>query len=141
MKRSQLPDGRLARFNELQTNKPLYLTRMYELTYEDNDLPTHYGFKVSSRADRLSSDMTACRTCRRPTWPANGRRSANARAGRPSDSEVQRIVAAQDDRGAWVEDGRLQYHGSGDDTRRIIDSRTFIKNLDALSRYVGAAPQ
>ena len=58
----------------------------------------------------------------------------NRQRGRPSDSEVERVIAAQDDRGAWVEDGRLRYHGGGDDTRQIIDSQTFIKNLDTLSR-------
>jgi len=46
---SKLEDGRLARFYELQTNRPLYFRRtgkQYDLTYADDDrLPTHYAFK------------------------------------------------------------------------------------------------
>ena len=38
-KRSRLADGRIARFYELQTNRPLYFTRDYALTYSDADLP------------------------------------------------------------------------------------------------------
>ena len=45
LKKSLLPDGRLARFYELKTNKPLYFTKTYELTYDDSDMPTHYSFK------------------------------------------------------------------------------------------------
>ncbi|MBN1910647.1 MAG: polysaccharide lyase, partial [Pirellulales bacterium] len=43
---STLPDGTLARFYELKTNRPLFFTREYELTYNDDDLPTHYCFKL-----------------------------------------------------------------------------------------------
>ncbi len=45
LRRSRLSDGRLARFYELKTNKPLYFTKQYELTYSDADMPTHYGFQ------------------------------------------------------------------------------------------------
>ena len=54
-KAAQLPDGRMARFYELQTNRPLYFTKEYALTYSDADLPTHYAFKVGNRTDRIES--------------------------------------------------------------------------------------
>jgi type IV secretory pathway VirD2 relaxase len=50
------------------------------------------------------------------------------------------VVDQMDARGAWVEDGRLRYHGDDDDTRHVIESRTFIRNLVALARFVGAKP-
>ena len=53
---AQLPDGRLARFYELKTNKPLYFTKTYEVTFSDEDLPTHYGFKVAYRGERLAKE-------------------------------------------------------------------------------------
>jgi len=56
LRQSQLPDGQLARFYELQTNKPLYMKRdgkAYNLTYDDSDLPSHYAFKIGSRIDEL----------------------------------------------------------------------------------------
>ncbi|HOT52181.1 MAG TPA: pectate lyase, partial [Candidatus Hydrogenedentes bacterium] len=49
LKRSRLPDGKLARFYELRTNKPIYFTKAYKLTYSDDDLPTHYAFVSASR--------------------------------------------------------------------------------------------
>ena len=54
LKKSELSDGRLARFYELKTNQPLYFTRDYKLTYDDGDVPTHYAFKVASNLDRLA---------------------------------------------------------------------------------------
>jgi hypothetical protein len=49
---------------------------------------------------------------------------------------IQAIIDSLDERGAWVEDGKLRYHGGSDDTRRVIDSTTFIRNLNLLSRYL-----
>ncbi|MBL8826730.1 MAG: pectic acid lyase, partial [Planctomycetaceae bacterium] len=62
LKRSLIDDRRLARFYELKTNRPLYFTKQYELTYDDSDLPTHYGFKIDSKLDRIEkayADVTA----------------------------------------------------------------------------------
>jgi hypothetical protein len=53
--------------------------------------------------------------------------------------QAREVVAGLDDRGAWVRDGRLRYHGKADETRRVIDSATFIRNLGILSRYLSAA--
>ena len=60
-------------------------------------------------------------------------------AAAPMSSEVCRVIAAMDERGAWVEDGKLRYHGADDPTKRIIDSHTFIKNLGILAHSVAAA--
>jgi hypothetical protein len=57
--------------------------------------------------------------------------------GVPTAAEVRAVVDALDTRGAWVEDGRLKYHGKADDTRRVMESATFIRNVGVLSRYVG----
>ena len=56
-----LADGRLARFYELKTNKPLYFTKEYELTYNDDDLPTHYGFKISDGSESISKEYERLR--------------------------------------------------------------------------------
>ena len=55
-RRSMLSKGRLARFYEMGSNRPLYFTKDYKLTYSADDLPTHYAFKVSSRVDRLQAE-------------------------------------------------------------------------------------
>jgi hypothetical protein len=133
---SKLPDGQLARFYELRTNKPLYLTRSYQLTYDDGDLPTHYGFKVSSKLDALARQHATLKALSSKELANRRQKRFAISAGRPGDQEIQAIIDSLDERGAWVEDGRLRYHGSGDDTRRVIESTTFIRNLNLLSRYL-----
>jgi len=138
-RRSTLADGRLARFYELQTNKPLYFTRQYELTYDDGDVPTHYAFKIANglaglmqqyeRVSKLTAEQLA--ELRSPP-------SDKPRVTPQLQNQVRQLVELLDERGAWVEDGRLRYHGDADETRRVIDSTTFVKNLGVLSRYVGA---
>ena len=138
LKRSRLSDGRLARFYELQTNKPLYLTREYVLTHDDGDVPTHYGFKVEAKLDELSREYEQLAALDAAGLEAL-RHPKPKRPGRPSPSleaETRRVIAALDARGAWVEEGTLKYHGKGDDTRRVIDSRTFIRHLRTLSQYL-----
>ncbi|MBC7819708.1 MAG: hypothetical protein IAG10_22730, partial [Planctomycetaceae bacterium] len=55
------------------------------------------------------------------------------------EAQVKKFIGSLDDRGAWVEDGQLKYHGKADPTRRVIDSQTFIRNIGTLSRYLAAA--
>ncbi|MDZ4688688.1 MAG: pectate lyase [Planctomycetaceae bacterium] len=139
LKKSQLPDGRLARFYELKTNKPLYFVKdTYELTYSDVNLPTHYGFQVSSNLDKLQQRYDE--VSRWTPAKVQAEREKKPGVGKISSLEkrVQQIIAAQDQRGAWVEDGKFKHHGKGDDTTRMISSATFIKNVDTLSQYLAA---
>src|SRR5690606_11938429 len=109
LRRSLLPDGRLARFYELRTNRPLYFTREYELTHDDSDVPTHYSFKVTSRLDRIEArlerlveraDREAARREPEPERSAPDRTTSDRR---PDPARVRRVIAALDERGAWVE--------------------------------------
>lgn len=136
LRKSEIEPGRLARFYELQSNRPLYFTRDYQLTYDGSDTPTHYGFKVSHKLDELQRkydelerlDSVALAKRREQRW--------KKKDGSPSDSQVNSLIRSLDSRGAWVTEGRLSYHGKGDDTRRIIESTVFCRNLDSLSRYL-----
>lgn len=138
-RRSLLPDGRLARFYEVATNRPLYFTKDYRLTYEPDDLPTHYSFVVGSRLDRIESELLRVKTTPidelwRPqqTKPP----AATAKLAR----QVRRVIDDLDHRGAWVEDGRLRYHDADDPTRRVIRSETFSGNLRTLAGWIAANP-
>ena len=65
LKSSLLPDGQLARYYELKTNRPLYMTRRgdrYSLTYDDSKLPSHYGWKTESRLEELGKQYTQLRS-------------------------------------------------------------------------------
>lgn len=131
-RRSLLPGGKLARFYELETNRPLYFTRDYKLTYSDTDVPTHYSFTVGSHLDRIERRYRKLASSKwRP--PVEGELPP-----RPPAKEVRRIIDAADERGAWVEEGRLRYWGKSDPTRRVIDPRTFARNTRALARYARA---
>ena len=132
-RRSLRPDGRLARFYELKSNRPLYFTRDYRLTYSDDDVPTHYSFTVESRLDQIEK-----RYERLAAAPRSAPREAERVPPRPAPGTVRRIIDALDERGAWVEDGRLRYWGPDGPTRRIIDPRTFVRNATALARYAYA---
>ncbi len=135
---SALPDGKLARFYELKTNRPLFFTRAYELTYDDSDMPTHYAFKIGNWVDSVSRqyEQIAASTpnSRAPSSPSRRPRMTESLQRRASS-----IIDALDDRGAWVEAGKLKYHGEDDDTREVIDCRTFINNIRVLGTYLAAA--
>jgi len=139
--RSKLPDGQLARFYELQTNEPLYFTRDYLLTKDDSNLPTHYGFKVSSKVESLRKRFEKC-AAMKPAALEKEKAKLWGRAQKetaPPADEVRAIVEALDERGAWVETGRLKYHPGKKEDRPVISSATFAKNMDVLGRYVAAA--
>ena len=130
-----LPDGQLARYYELKTNKPLYFTKKYELTYSDDDMPTHYAFKVGNSLDSIERDykrlLAMDPKALRPQ-PATSR----AKPSKRLITQTRAVISALDDRGRWVEDGRMKYHGDDDPTRRVIDCGTFISNLRLLSIYL-----
>jgi PelA/Pel-15E family pectate lyase len=134
LKRSRLPDGRLARYYELRTNRPLYMTRRgdeYSLTYDDSMLPDHYGWKVASRVEAIESEYQSLlrtgRTAKKEPTVDELRR------------EARRIMADLDDQGRWISTfageplvGQPEFK-LGD---RYISSVVFSRNLETLSRFV-----
>lgn len=133
LRRSLLPDGRLARFYELRTNKPLYMSRRgdtYTLTYEDSNLPGHYGWKIESRLDDLEISYNRLKD------------AAAKMPGEPKaslDQQIRQIINDLDERGRWVS----TYHGEplvGQPKfrlgRRYIASEVFSRNVETLSDYL-----
>ena len=131
-----LPDGRLARFYEIGTDRPLYFTKEYQLTYDSSDMPTHYGFIIGSSLDAIERELKSVQ--QRPISELLRKERAESKGTKALDAEVAKIVASLDSRGAWVEAGRLKYHGDEDPTRQVIRSATFSKNLKTLARWLGA---
>jgi len=133
LERSRLPGNRprWARFYELASNRPLYFTRKYELTYEPNDLPTHYAFIISSDlAGRSRALYEKVKRAGRESLLAERQRKPSereaARLMRDLAPRVEAIIAALDPQGRWVEDG-------------WIECQTFIKNIRTLADYLEAA--
>lgn len=135
-RKSALPDGRLARFYEIRTNRPLYFVKdTYELTYSSDNMPTHYGFIVGSKLDRIEREYKKLlRTdpdelkpkAKKPVYRMSSGLQASAKA----------VVDALDERGAWVEPGSLTYAGK---TETMIDSRTFVRNVEILGQFLAAS--
>jgi len=128
--RSALPDGQYARFYELQTNKPLYFVKdTYELTYDDSNLPTHYGFKMDHIAKDLAKLKELMQEPREsllerragPTSEKSWTSKAKGVAGK-----VNAALKSQNTDGIWVK---------GDE----IDAGEFTKHMNAMAYYVEAA--
>ena len=138
LEQSRLPNGQLARFYELKTNRPLYFTKQYELTYSDADMPTHYGFKVGSNLDALGKEYRQLlRT--KPADLRSERQRSNFRMSRGLAEDARTVVRDLDERGAWIDKGSLRSYGDDDPTTHLIDSRTFVRNVGVLSRFIAAS--
>ena len=129
---SRLPEGQLARFYELRSNKPLYFTREYDLTYDDSDVPTHYSFKVSDDTSAIGGEFDMLRKLPKSEL------QQTRRSKPPAADEVRKILAAQDEQGRWIEEGKLRYHGPNDPTIEVIRCATFARNMQTLARYLSA---
>jgi hypothetical protein len=133
LQRSVLADGRLARYYELRTNRPLYMERQgkaYSLTYDDSRLPGHYGWKTESRLQELTRKLSAQMS--RPTTTV-------ATSSMPSAAEVHQIVSALDDQGRWIStfDGRRHVGQLKLPTgTKYLASAVFSRNLETLCRYL-----
>lgn len=135
-RKSALPDGRLARFYELRTNRPLYFTRDYQLTYSDKSMPTHYSFKVDSGLDKIEREYERLRNMT-PQQLAHENEAQPPVLSRELVERARRIVGELDERGRWVTEGGLQFDKKY--KGRVIDCRTFIHNVETLSLFLAAS--
>lgn len=130
---SSLEDNKeLARFYELKTNKPLYFTSDYQLTYDSSDLPTHYAFRVPSSLGALGRRIDKLQDRKKVVL----HREWKDTFPKPSQEEVRKIIDSMNSAGLWVEKGNLKYVKASDHNGRVIRSDTFIRNLRLLSGAV-----
>tara|TARA_R110002095_G_scaffold48063_3_gene42782 strand:- start:5945 stop:7399 length:1455 start_codon:yes stop_codon:yes gene_type:complete len=136
LKRSHLPDGQLARYNELRTNRPLYMERSgkkYSLTYDDSNLPRHYGWKIKSQWASLQRDYKAIESGKQKQASQPGRRELTLQA--------RKILNALDDQARWISTStgeRLVGQPKFPANSRYIASEVFSQNLETLSSYLQA---
>jgi PelA/Pel-15E family pectate lyase len=134
LKRSELEDGRLARYYELKTNRPLYMFRrgdVYMLTYDDSRLPKHYGWKVKSRLNEIAERCDRLKS--------NIRGETKVQSPVDLEEQVRRVINTLDNQGRWIS----IYHGEvlvGQPKFKLdssyISSAVFSRNIELLSEYL-----
>ncbi len=138
-KSSVLENGQLARFYELKTNKPLYFTMEYEVTYSDADMPTHYSFKTNNRLADIEAEykrLTAPNYEWRPSHMLNP--PSFPKNTESLKKQVAQIITAIDERGAWVEPAAKRKRSQIPTGAPSLSSRTFISNINTLAQFIAS---
>ncbi|MDA7922312.1 pectate lyase [Verrucomicrobiales bacterium] len=132
---SLLPDGRLARYYEMQTNRPLYMERkakVYTPTFDDSNLPDHYGWKTDPELDSIKAGYRAA---------TKGEDPDRVFDEVMTTEKVQAILESLDFSGRWMsryEGERLAGQPKFADGEVYINSGVFAGNTEYLSRYLKA---
>lgn len=137
---SRLENGQLARFYELRTNRPLYFTKDYQLTYSDANLPTHYGFKSNSRLDSIAAryeQLAATVDLKGVPVEVLGSHQGPAMSLK-LEARAAELVTALDARGAWVEPAYYRARSNMPKGMPSLSSATFAKNIVTLAEYIAA---
>jgi hypothetical protein len=130
LEKSRLPDGQYARFYELHTNKPLYFVKdTYEVTYEDSNLPTHYGFKIEDLQEDIEDFQERSTMSREeqleerqpPSLPKSWLSKAKG-----ANKKVVTALSGQNKEGVWTDDNQYE-------------AALFIKHVQAMTTYYQAA--
>jgi len=123
-----LPDGKVARYYELKTNRPLYMDARYQLTYDDSAAPAHYGWKQPAHFDRIQK-----------AYDDAVKNAPLAKPRIPSDAAVRKILANLDDEGRWISTHageRLVGQPPFRPGFRYLSSAVFSRNVETLSAYL-----
>jgi PelA/Pel-15E family pectate lyase len=134
LKRSLLADGRLSRYYELRTNRPLYMFRrgeVYTLTYDDSKLPKHYGWKIDSRLGKIAEQYKKLKR--------NIGTAAEPKSLVNLEQQVRNVTKKLDGQGRWIS----IYRGEqlvGQPKFKLnssyISSAVFSQNVELLSEYM-----
>ncbi len=133
LQESEIGNDTWARFYELGTNRPLYCeAETYQLTYDDSNLPTHYGFQVSgSFARKIREFAEDIKRSRIDILAEEARRPANVKEwtnqARKRADEARDAMRAQRREGMWLNE-------AGD-----IDADLFADFMEEMTDYVIAA--
>lgn len=128
-RKALLPDGRVARYYELKTNKPLYMDAAYQLTYDDSAAPQHYGWKQPARLDAIERKYKEVKAGKALVKPH----------AVPTEADVRKIIQAMDGEGRWITTyagERLVGQPKFAEGFRYISSEVFSRNLETLAAYI-----
>jgi hypothetical protein len=129
LKTCLLPDGQLARFYELRSNRPLYMTSRYQITYDDTDLPAHYGWKLPAELSGIEAAYQAALAGKPQPPPAAPTAESVGRLLRELDAQGRRISTYAEERLVGQPKFLLGF--------RYLSSAVFSHNLETLAAFVG----
>ena len=130
---SLLPDGQLARYYEMKTNRPLYMERsgkVYSPTFDDSNLPDHYGWKTTPELNSIKSAYRAA---------TNGEAPDSVFESPVTADLVKAILGSLDSKGRWLSlyaGERLTGQPKFAKGEMYINSAVFAENVESLSRYL-----
>jgi len=141
-----LPGNKLARFYELNTNKPIYFERGeggkgFELTYSDKRASSNYGWVWDSELEALQALGSKIARGEEVKFP---RVEKERWSSPPTDDDVRTILAEQKADGSWTatDDERgMMRDANGKKTQPtggVIYSLDFTQNVKALSAWLKA---
>jgi PelA/Pel-15E family pectate lyase len=140
MERSELPEGGLARFYELKTNRPLFFKGTWpgrlELVYADDDRPLRlegYGYVVESARERLEREYAALASAEWQPPAADPPRPAPRSV---TEAEVRQVIAALDEQGRWVTMATCR---KGGNPERALTVAVFIRNARILADFIAVS--
>lgn len=144
LRKSLLPKNQVARFYELQTNKPLYFERGaggkgFELTYDDSHPSSNYGWKWDSELDAIEETGRKVFRGEPVVFP---RTEKERWSSTPTDKEIDTILSEQKPDGSWPEtkdDRGTMRNAEGKKTEPkggVLHSDTFVQNVKALSSWL-----
>jgi PelA/Pel-15E family pectate lyase len=128
--RCLLPDGKVARYYEFRTNRPLYMNHRYELTHDASAAPSHYGWQQEAHFQEIE---------RMYRNALEGIDPEASQLASESEESVRGILRQMDRKGRWVSTysgerlvGQPDFHHGF----RSLSSAVFSKNIEALSAYL-----
>ncbi len=144
LRKCLLPGNQLARFYELQTNKPLYFERGergkgFELTYSDKKASSNYGWVWDSELDELQAAGSKLARSETVVFP---RTEKERWSSPPTDEDIDTILRELNPDGSWTatDDERgVMRDVSGKKTKPaggVIYSLDFVQNVKALSAWL-----
>ncbi len=133
LKKCVLPDGQICRYQELKTNRPLFMERKgkeYFLTYSDANLPSHYGWKRISRLDEIEMRFDGLKS---------KKHTASTTPPAADSQKVAQIIQSLDDQNRWITTAggqRLVGQPRYKEGDKFISSEEFCYNMELLSEYL-----
>lgn len=139
-----LPGNKVARFYELNTNKPLYFERGlggkgFELTYSDKKASSNYGWVWDSELDALQSIGSQIARGEKVEFP---RAEKERWSSPPTAQDIATILKEMKPDGSWsaTDDERgIIRDAEGKKTKPaggVIYSLDFVQNVKALSTWL-----